>query len=289
MVSWPSLPIDTGNVFSSFPLRMISICMRLVVDGGDQLLGNGEAGLGAAGVDVDHGAGRPEVLRPPAHLGVARPVEPAGHRRVRRDVDGLLGHRPVSDRPLEVDVDRLGDADDGTVDRVERRRHEHRLADVRRRVLAGRRALRDAAAAWLPADPPAAAGTGSGGRTDSGVAEAERPLRCRRKRWWRRVPLRRSAGAGGGGGTSGSASADGLPSAAAPISPAAKIAVTSLPLVRCRIRHLQSQTSSSLAQRDDRLPPRRLLPEPRPSSRTRPLSCCVHRTQGVECYFLLVA
>src|SRR6185369_9808157 len=49
-----------------------------------------------------------------------------------------------------------------------------------------------------------------------------------------------SIGAGGGGGSSGSASADGFPSASPPTSPAAIIAVTSLPLIRFRITHLQS-------------------------------------------------
>ena len=56
---------------------------------------------------------------------------------------GLLGQRLVGDRPLEVDDDRLGDADHGSVHRIERWRQEHRLTDVRRRVLPGGRALRD--------------------------------------------------------------------------------------------------------------------------------------------------
>ena len=137
-----------------------------VVDRGHQLLRDGEARLGAAGVDVDDGARGPEVLRPPAHLAVAGPVEPAGHRRNRRDVDRLLGHRPVGDGPLEVDVDRLGGADLGAVRRVEGRRCEDRLPDVWRRVLAGGRALRDD---WAPR---AAVANGGGARHPGGAADA---------------------------------------------------------------------------------------------------------------------
>ena len=110
--------------------------VRLVVDGGDQRITGAEARLGAARVDVDRGVGRPEIDRAPPHLGIAHPVEPARHRRVGRDVDRLLGHRAVGDRPLEIDDDRLGHADHGAVDRVEGRRQEHRLAGERRRVLA---------------------------------------------------------------------------------------------------------------------------------------------------------
>ena len=117
--------------------------LRRVVDGGDQLLGNGETRLGARGVDVDDRPGRPEVLGPPAQLGVVDPVEPAGDRRNRRDVNRVLSHLPVGDRPLEVDVDRLGRTRDGPVGRVERRRHERRLPGERCRVLPGRGALGD--------------------------------------------------------------------------------------------------------------------------------------------------
>ncbi len=222
--------------------------VRRVIDGGHQLLGNGETRLGAAGVDVDDRAGRPEVLRPPADLGVAGPVEPAGYRRDRRDVDRLLGHRPVGDRPREVDVDRLGGSDLGAVRRVECRRREHRLTDVGRRVLAGRRALGDhgglsggrrrrervrrrnangaaeaAARAGSTGGGGASGSAGGGGANGSGGGAGA---------------AAGSIGAGGGG-SSGSASADGFPSASPPTSPAAIIAVTSLPLIRFRITHLQ--------------------------------------------------
>ena len=145
-----------------------------------------------ARVDVDDGVRRPEVLGPPAHLGVADPVEPAGHRRDRRDVDGLLGHRLVGDRPLEVDVDRLGDADHRAVDRIERRRQEHRLPDERRRVLPGGRALRDRQ-----------------GRARQRVSRRERVGR-RGWRWWSRKRIgrrlrRRQFGRCGGGGGGGAA------------------------------------------------------------------------------------
>src|SRR6476620_3580520 len=81
--------------------------VRRVIDGGHQLLGNGETRLGAAGIDVDDRAGRPEVLRPPADLSVAGPVETTGYRRDRRDVDRRLGHDPGGSWPRRVDVDRL--------------------------------------------------------------------------------------------------------------------------------------------------------------------------------------
>ena len=228
----------------------------LVVDGRHQRFADPEAGFGAGCVDVDNGVRRPEVLGPPAHLRVADPVEPAGHRRDRRDVDGLLGHRLVGDRPLEVYVDRLGDADHRAVDRVEGWRQEHRLTDERCRVLSSGRALRDRQ-----------------GRARQGVSRRERV--GRRGRWWSRKRIGRrlrrrqfgrrrrrrrrrggggasgggggasgggggkgaaagSTGAGGSGGGSGCASADGPPNTSPPTSPTAKIAATSLPLVRLR-------------------------------------------------------
>ncbi len=233
--------------------------------------------------------GGPEVLRPPAHLRVAGPVEPAGHRRDRRNVDGLFGHRPVGDRPLEVDVDRLGGSGDGPVGRVERRRREHRFPDVRCRVLPCRGAFWNdlgrqrtgrerrpegtgsPAVAAAPTDRRAAAGgaNGSGGGGTGAAAG--------------------SIGAGGGGGISGCASADGLPNAVSPTSPTANIAPTSFPLVRCRIRHLQSHTtSSSLAQRGEQLSPRGCCqnPDNRPVKAAE-LLCS--SPQGAQCYFALVA
>ena len=131
---------------------------------------------------------------------------------------------PVGDRPLEVDVDRLGGAGHGAVGRVERRRREHRLPDVRRRVLAGRRALRDrlrlrreridgrrrrtgrrrdangSAGGGAARTDPAGGGGGANGSGGGGGAGAAAG----------------STGAGGGGGISGCASADGLPNASHP-------------------------------------------------------------------------
>ena len=185
--------------------------LRRVVDGGDQLLGNGETRLGARGVDVDDRPGRPEVLGPPAQLGVGDPVEPAGDRRNRRDVNRVLSHLPVGDRPLEVDVDRLGRTRDGPVGRVERRRHERRLSGERCRVLPGRGALGDgrrlarydgqrvAVQAAARTDSAQAAPTDSAqavageGERVRGRRRGQRRQRIDRRRWWReRVDGRRN-------------------------------------------------------------------------------------------------
>ena len=52
--------------------------MGLVVDRRHQRVTDPEARPGAAGVDADHGARRPEAVRPPTHLGIGGPVERAG-------------------------------------------------------------------------------------------------------------------------------------------------------------------------------------------------------------------
>ena len=82
------------------------------------------------------GVGGPEAERAPAQLGGGHPVELAGHRRVRRDVDRRCSAMPgIGDRPLEVDDDRLGHTHRRAVGRDEPRRPEWRRAGERCRVL----------------------------------------------------------------------------------------------------------------------------------------------------------
>ena len=251
------------------------------------------------GVDVDDGVRRPEVERPPPQLGVARPVELAWDRGDRRDVYGVLGQRPVGDGAREVDVDRLGDTHHRAVERVEGRRREDRLSDVRRRVLAGGRALRN-----RRRRPTGARANGSAGRrrrrqrVDGAAAPAGRRAAAARQRVdrrggssqrvdGRRRPAGRSGGgagcsaggastAAGSGLTSGSAQAVGPPMASPPTSPAATIAVAILRKMRCGMRHLQIQ--NSIQCRTTRRPAFASEARPRPPDHPadyRPeLRCC---------------
>src|SRR5690606_4167529 len=70
-----------------------------------------EGTASAAGFHHNVGLRGPELGRPPAHLFIAPPVEIPGYLGGRGDFDGPFGRGAVRDRFLEVDDDRLGDAD----------------------------------------------------------------------------------------------------------------------------------------------------------------------------------
>ncbi len=74
----------------------------------------------ALDLNIDLGAGLPEVFTAPAHFGVAGyPEEGAIYGWGGRDVDAVLGGLAVTNRFVEFDCDGLGDADDCSVKGVD--------------------------------------------------------------------------------------------------------------------------------------------------------------------------
>ena len=121
-----SLPIEIGMVLTTSPLTPDRQRLGVVVGGRDDLVADGEvrvdvvlaeqavAEIHAVGVDrdVDGRARLPEMLWAPTHFAVVQPVERALDRRVGGHLDRLLGGRAVRDVLVELDGDRLADADD---------------------------------------------------------------------------------------------------------------------------------------------------------------------------------
>ena len=103
-----------------------------VVVGGDHGVAGPERVFRAARPHGDGGAGRPELVRPPAQLGVRGPVVLAADRGCGAHAHGGLGGRAVRDRTVEGDHDRLCHSDDLAAGGVHRRDRRVDRGSVRR-------------------------------------------------------------------------------------------------------------------------------------------------------------